>query len=345
MTEQPSRGPGGPPEPPSAADVTSRRTTGPTPGPALPDRPSRWYRAEIWRLGLVVIRCLPRPVAHGLGRFFAWLFWHLDLARREVAIQNLSPVLRGDEEAAQQTARRLYRNFSRKLADLWWYESGRRLDHLFGDLEGADLFRAAVASRRGVLLVTIHLGNWEFGAPLMSLHGQRVLALTLAEPHDALTHLRRASRARYGIETLVIQQDPFAFVEVIRRLEAGATVALLVDRPPASTAVTVELFGRSFAASVAPAELARASGCVVLPVYLAYRPNDRYSAHVLPEVIYDRASLRRPAARRDLTQRILRAFEPILERHTDQWYHFVPVWPAPDPTPAPSPSGPPPTTP
>jgi len=31
-----------------------------------------------------------------------------------------------------------------------------------------------------------------------------------------------------GIETLVIGRDPFAFVEIIRRLEAGATVALLM---------------------------------------------------------------------------------------------------------------------
>jgi lauroyl/myristoyl acyltransferase len=101
---------------------------------------------------------------------------------------------------------------------------------------------------------------------------------------------------------------------------------LLVDRPPAATAITVELFGRPFAASIAAAELARASGCVLLPVYLP-RANRAYSAHVLPAIPYDRASLRDRAARQQLTQQIMTAFEPVIREHLDQWYHFVPIWP------------------
>jgi lauroyl/myristoyl acyltransferase len=137
--------------------------------------------------------------------------------------------------------------------------------------------------------------------------------------------MRQASRARWGIETLVIGENPFAFVEIIKRLEAGAVVALLVDRPPAASAVTVELFGRPFRASIAAAELARASGCALLPVYLP-RNSTGYSAHILPEVSYDRASLGNREARQQLTQQILRAFEPVIRQHSDQWYHFVSVW-------------------
>jgi KDO2-lipid IV(A) lauroyltransferase len=295
-----------------------------------PDRPSRLYRAEIWRLGLVAVRLMPPAPLECLGRALAWAFWTARPARRAVVIQNLLPAMEGDRVAARETARRLYRNFGRKVADLWRYESGQSVDHLFAELTGRSLFMAALESGRGILLLTPHLGNWEFGAPLLRKLGFDLLAVTLEEPHAPLTELRRASRARWGIQTLVIQRDPFAFLEVIRRLEAGAMVALLVDRPPTPTAVTVELFGRPFAASVAAAELARASGCVLLPVYVPH--TDRgYGAHVLPEIPYERAALRQPEARRRLTQEIMRAFEPVIRQHADQWYHFVPVWPAPAP--------------
>jgi lauroyl/myristoyl acyltransferase len=116
-----------------------------------------------------------------------------------------------------------------------------------------------------------------------------------------------------------------AFVEVIKRLEAGATVALLIDRPPPPTAVTVQLFGQPFQASVAAAELARASGCILLPVYIPWE-NDGYAAHMLPAIPYERTNLRDRAARQELTQQIVRVFEPIIRAHLDQWYHFVPVW-------------------
>jgi lauroyl/myristoyl acyltransferase len=142
-----------------------------------------------------------------------------------------------------------------------------------------------------------------------------------------LTKLRLASRARRGVETLVVGEDAFAFIEIIKHLQAGATVALLLDRPPPPTAVTVELFGRPFCASIAAAELARASGCALLPTYVV-RNAGGYSASLLPEIAYDRAALGQRAARIKLTREILRAFEPAIRQHVTQWYHFVPVWPA-----------------
>ncbi|MEP6663715.1 MAG: hypothetical protein ABJC04_08630, partial [Verrucomicrobiota bacterium] len=157
----------------------------------------------------------------------------------------------------------------------------------------------------------------------------KMLVITLDEPDERLTRLREAARARWGIETLVIGKNPFAFVEIIQRLEAGATVALLMDRPPESSAVVVKLFGKDFSASVAAAELARASGCVLLPVYLP-RGEKGYSAHILPEIVYERAGLRSFEARQQLTQKILSVFETPIRENAAQWYHFVPVWKTPE---------------
>jgi lauroyl/myristoyl acyltransferase len=162
-----------------------------------------------------------------------------------------------------------------------------------------------------------------------------LLVLTQAEPGQGLTEIRQAARSRRGIETLVIGSDGFEFVEIIKRLQGGAIVALLLDRPPAAKAVMVELFGQPFRASAAAAELARASGCAILGVTVV-RKTDGYAAHILPEFRYDRLALGNREARRELTQQILRAFEPEILDHPDQWFHFVPVWPeAGQQTPAP----------
>ena len=240
-------------------------------------------------------------------------------------MQNLLPALNGDRAAAEGTSLKLFQNFAVKLADLWRYEGGQSISNMFAEWTGWKHFAAAQSTKRGVLLLTPHLGNWEFGSPLLAERGVKLVVITLAEPHSSLTRLRRASRARRSVETVVIGRDTFAFVEIIRRLEAGATVALLVDRPPAASAATVELFGKPFAASIAAAELARASGCVLLPVYLP-RTGKGYAAHILPGIPYDRAALHSPEARQILTQQIMRVFEPVILQHLDQWYHFVPVW-------------------
>jgi lauroyl/myristoyl acyltransferase len=261
-----------------------------------------------------------------LAKIGGTIYWRLAAQRREIVIQNLLPILNGDRKSAERAARELFAQFSVKLADLWRYESGVVEERWFADWNGWENFERANARGKGVLLVTPHLGNWEFGGAFLVQHGVKLLVLTQPEPDEKLTGLRQSSRARWGVETLIVGEDAFAFVEIIRRLQEGATVALLVDRPPAPTAVEVKLFGRNFSVSIAAAELARASGCAIVPSFIVRKP-DGYIAQILPEIHYDRAAVGNRAARIELTQQILRAFEPVIRQHHTQWFHFVPVWP------------------
>lgn len=301
----------------------ARRRSAPE-APAPPPAPSSLYRARVWSWGLSAAKRFPKSTVEKLSSSFAMGYWLLARARREVVIENLLPAL-GDYARAEAASQALFRNFGQKLADLWHYENGVVVDDLFLQWSGVEHLDQALATRRGVLLLTPHLGNWEFGAPLLARRGVKLLVVTLREPDDRLTRMREEARARWGIETVVIGDDGFGVVEIIRRLEAGAVVALLIDRPPAASGIEVQLFGRPFVASKAAAELARASGCVLLPVYLP-RADQGYAAHVLPEITYDRASLRDPGARLALTQKIVDAFEPVIRQNICQWYHFVPIW-------------------
>ena len=234
--------------------------------------------------------------------------------------------MQGNRAAAEKTAHALFRQFALKLMDLWRFESGVAIDTWFTTETNWELLQSACRRGKGVLLVMPHLGNWEIGGALLAKQGIKLLVLTQAEPGQGLTELRKASRARWGIETLVVGSNGFDFVEIIKRLQDGATVALLIDRPPASKAVTVELFGQPFRASVAAAELARASGCAIVGVTVT-RAADTYAARILEEFHYDRQALGNREARRELTSRILRAFEPEIRQNADQWFHFVPIWP------------------
>jgi KDO2-lipid IV(A) lauroyltransferase len=242
-----------------------------------------------------------------------------------VVVNNLVPVL-GDRSAAQKAAHRLYRNFAVKLVELWRIESGVPVWDWQADATGPEILLAARQRKCGVLLLTPHLGNWEHGGLLLSQLGIKLTVLTQAEPDDGLTDLRTAMRRRCGVETLVIGQDDFAFVEVIKQLQAGAVLALSLDRPPGRGGVAVELFGRPFEAPVAAAELARATGCALVGTTIVRRPT-AFAVKVLPEFTYDRQALGNREARKQLTQQILRAFEPQIHQDIDQWYQFVPIWP------------------
>jgi lauroyl/myristoyl acyltransferase len=288
--------------------------------------PSSFYRVGLWRLGLAIVRILPAWLVKGFCVSVAELHYRIGRQRREVVVQNLLPALSGNRPEAEKTARRLYRNFASKLVDLWRVEGGVPVRDWLTDPAGLEIIRVARQRGHGILFITLHLGNWEHGGLLLAEVGIQLTVLTLAEPDDELTKLRMASRERWRIQTLIIGQDSFAFLEVIKRLQAGEALAISLDRPPTRSGVSVELFGQPFDASVGAAELARASGCALIGVTIVRR-RAGFAVKVLPEFTYDRKALGNREARRELTQQILRAFEPQIREDMDQWYQFVPIWP------------------
>ena len=293
--------------------------------PAAPmGKPSASYRADIWRLGRLAAQVFPAWICRPASSIAAWAYCQLRPRRQEIVVKNLLPALNGNHLAAQRTSRALFSNFALKLIDLWRYENGVSIDNWISELSGWELVQNARIRKTGILLITPHLGNWELGAPFLIKRGINLLVLTQPEPGN-LTTYRQASRANWGIETLVIGNNDFGFVEVINRLQNGAAVALLIDRPHSAKTITTQLFGRPFQASVAPAELARATGCTILPVYVIKKAT-AYAAHALPPIEYDRLKLRDREYRRQFTQKIVHTFEPIIVQYLDQWYHFVPVW-------------------
>ncbi len=289
--------------------------------------PSRSYRAWSWRIGMFAAKQLPPGLLRGVARRLAPLWWTAQPGRRNIVIDNLLPVFQGDRAKAENAGRRLFSNFGAKLVDLWLCETGFPVERLVCELAGADNLSAAQERGAGVLLITPHLGNWEVGGYLLAARGMKLAVVTLAEPGQGFTQLRKQSRARQGIETIVVGEDWFTFVEIIKRLQEGATIALLVDRPPKrGGATTIELFGKPFQAAIAAAELARASGCALVPVALP-RVSSGYRVEILPEIQYQRSELAGRQARQQLTRQIMNIFEPLIRQYADQWYHFVPIWP------------------
>jgi len=286
---------------------------------------SQLYGPAGWRVASGVVRWIPRAGLVAVARGVARVYCLVRPERLEVVVSNLLPVVGGDPERARCVARENFGEFAEKLVDLWRHEALGPGAVTVGAAGGWESFHEALGSGRGVLLVTPHLGNWELGGSMLVSFGVKPLVLTAPEPGVGLTGMRAEARARHGVETLVVGADPFAFVQVIRRLQEGGVVALLLDRPMTGTGVEVEFLGQGLPASSAAADLARATGAVILPVYVV-REAGQHRAYALPPVAYDRARLGNREERRELTGRILRVFEPAVRQFPGQWFHFVPVW-------------------
>jgi lauroyl/myristoyl acyltransferase len=297
------------------------------PKPALkPAGPSSFYRGGVWKFALAASRTMPTPAANLLAITAVHAYRFAQPKRRRIIFENLLPVFKDDPRGTGQATTRLYSRFATKLVDLFRFEAGVSMYDRFTLLHNWEAFAKPFARGNGVLMVTPHLGNWEIGSELMVRKGVKFFAVTQPEPGSDFTAIRARARAQRGIETIVVGQDAFSVLEIIKRLQEGAAVAMLIDRPFGASGVEVDLFGRKYCASIAAAELARASGCAIVGGCIV-EENGGYAARFMPEFEYDRRALGNREGRRELTQRLMSAFEPMIRVYADQWYQFVPVWP------------------
>ncbi len=283
-----------------------------------------------YAFGALVGRLVPRRVAQAMGSSISLLYAHLQPKRQAAVRHNLALL----EPNGVPTGRVLnvFREFGRTMGDYFHLASRSREEAmaLVSQHIGFEHFETARRLGRGGLLLTPHLSFFELGGAAAQANGFPIIALTRSESTPALTKWRAAYRARWGVETVEVggTDDPFAFIDAVRHLEAGRFVAALVDRPDSPKATPVNLPGGTIGFAGSILLLAQARRCPVLPVTTARLADGTYRIEVHGPFFVERGG---DGDRAGLLQRhsqhLADIFTPVIRCHPDQWSHFIPLTP------------------
>jgi lauroyl/myristoyl acyltransferase len=283
-----------------------------------------WFRLH--RLG---VRIVPAK-AFGVGIALCTTFFWIILRKIRAAVAaNLVAVLGpcGWWERQRRTHRTL-RTFAWCLSERYERLSTDRAFTV--ELEGGEAWRQLVASGRGFVLVTAHLGNWEVGSMLpASRDGRRIHVVREAEIDPrAQRFIEGLLRSRSGdLYTTHFAEDPRLGLDLLDALRQGEIVALQGDRPRAGGRTAgVTLFGRPFPLPIGPAALARAAGVPLVPIFVFREGRLSYRCVVHPAIHVGQSRDRR----RDLgeaLERFAADLEAAIRRHPHQWFCFRALWP------------------
>lgn len=197
-------------------------------------------------------------------------------------------------------------------------------------VDNPEVWKRVNAERRGLIVLTGHVGNWEIGSAMPAAREGRDVHLVREEELDprAQEFIRELLREGMGenYHTHFASRDPSLGVRLLEVLDRGDIVALQGDRPrEGGKSLEVELFGRPFPLPVGPLALARLSGATLLPVFMlrsgrrAYRLRFGEPIHV--ESGDDRAGEIRAAA-----ERFAATLEEVIRDHPHQWFCFRSLW-------------------
>ncbi|MGH7980838.1 MAG: hypothetical protein ACREE6_15785, partial [Limisphaerales bacterium] len=140
--------------------ISATQSPAPHPGPvkkahAVP----AFYRGCFWHLGLMAARTLPSNLLKSFARMAATLYLQIQPRRTGIVLENFLPVFNGNRAAARRAARAVHRNFAAKLIDLWRVENGENVRNWLTNDSELEIIHDARRRGRGVLFITLHLGN------------------------------------------------------------------------------------------------------------------------------------------------------------------------------------------
>lgn len=292
-----------------------------------------WNTPLSWELILRVTPWLPRFVLAPLHHISSLVFFLCLTRERAAAGRNLRRITGKTGLANLRLAYRLFWNFSRFLVaytEIKDLDLDRFRDRLIGVDEVEEGLRRILAEGRGIIIVTMHMGQWDLGLKHLTAFQRPVHVVMLNEDPEEVT--RYADEARRFPDLRVHQTggDPLLAVELMLALKRGEMVAIQADRPAGNSVLSTPLFGASTPLPTGPVQLAMATGAPLVPAFVLFDRGRLYRLLVLPPLRLDRPGTgEEEQALREGMSRMARVMESVASRYPDQWFNFYDVWPGP----------------
>lgn len=281
-------------------------------------------------LNLVTLlgRVLPVRLGHQIADFVAEKIAAQQESQLVQAIRANQWVVRGenlDKYALELATRDTLRHTARSLFDLYHYihdpEATRRLIVL--NTTTQQLMQRTEFDERGLMVVGLHLSNFDLILQWLCRQGMKPLVLTIPNPQGN-HRLEYEMRKRTGMN--LVPASVSTLRQALRHLQQGGFVLTGIDRPIPDPGACPRFFGRPATLPMHHIYLATKAKVPVLLILAMQRADGK--CHVLTSdlIEMDTYQDRETGAIRN-AEKVLSIAEGFIRQVPEQWSVPLPVWP------------------
>jgi KDO2-lipid IV(A) lauroyltransferase len=263
--------------------------------------------------------------AIALGRIIGTLVYLIDAPHRRIVRRNLRLAFPDwSPEKIRQTSKRVFQHLGAtfvEICQLATYSKSDVVDRVC--VVGAERWRHALDNRQGLIIVSAHLGNWEFGMQYAACFMQKpALGVAKRIRFQPLSQWVHNLRTRFG--TSIIYKKG-ALPDMRKALRRGEIVGLLVDQSKRKEGVDVKFFGHRVPATPAAAFLSIRCKSPILPIFCIREASGQLTIYVeQPIKIRWSGDLRSDVQAN--TQLITDAVEGMIRKYPEQWFWVHKRW-------------------
>lgn len=273
-------------------------------------------------------RFLPRWFMRAAAHLFSIFFIMINMTNFRAVMFNMSTIFPGKSRLTiMLLAYGMFVKYAYYLIDLFYISHGReRIRKFHINYIGEEILYSVLNRNKGVILLTLHMGNWEMGGIALTEKG--IPPPTIAyfpDSQDILESQRNRLRSLSSVQHVELEEGGFSAIKLLRILQEGGIIAIQGDRLQYDSGVEVEFFGHKALFPKGAIMLASAADAVILPTFMVMEGYNTYNIYVENPIEIKVYSRKEETLKENLKE-IISVFEKYVKKYPDQWYTFMPFW-------------------
>ena len=272
------------------------------------------------KVAVVLARLLPVKVLDRLAAAAGVVACHVLRRRRENILINLRHIFADaglDRRRNGQYMKNTFANYARCMVDFLrlGFMSPEDFDV---EMIGLENVAAALAHGRGCVLLTMHIGNWDYAGSYLAARGVPMSAL-VEETRPEMYALYKRHRERMGMKTFPLSKAGYGFLHTIKN---NRVLAVLGDRDILHNGVTVRFFDGYRSIPQGLGDIVAKKRMPVLFGYMVLSPPGRprrYLGFIDAPVFFKPGD-------DAFNDHMVRRLECFIRQYPDQWMLFEPDW-------------------
>ena len=282
-----------------------------------------------WLLMLLsrIICYLPHSALLTLGRGAGILYYRFIKKQRQRAIGQMMAGLAISEEEAKKLVKASFINMATNVFEIFYMPRINENNfRAYIDIEHLERLTDALAEGHGVVVLTGHIGTWEWLSAAFTLSGLPVTAIAKPQPNEQYTRVLNDLRATIHVE--IFSRGTSELLAAARALKQGKILGFLADQDAGPGGAFIDFLGRPASTPMGPAVFSRKFNAPVIPAFILRQEDGRHRVIVGEALRYeDHGDTDRDLY--DFTVRMTRILERVVRENPTQWLWFQKRWNTP----------------
>lgn len=285
--------------------------------------------SNVWQYyllkGISFIVCsLPYKWVLWLGKILGKLYYHIADRQRRRALQQMQESLGVSYETAEKNIASLFIKLGQTFLEMLYMPNlTPKTIRQYATMDNRHYLVDAVAQGRGVVILTAHMGNWEWLGASLALEGFPLAAVIKRQPNDQHTRILNEYRELVGIE--IFARGTTELVSAARALKKGKMLGFLADQDAGTNGLFIEFLGKMSSTPTGPAVFAKKFNAPIVPAFIVRKPEGGHKVILLEPFYYEDTGNEAEDTYK-MTAKMSGIIEDIIRQYPDEWLWFQKRW-------------------